>query len=882
MNPRNTYKSLANQSSVVKILALILFTQLALFLLGKLSFSLPNFITTYATKLIFEDQKLIVKCDSFKFSPKGEITFYNLKISQQNQFEIKCKRGQIILDYNQFIDNRRKFIKSLSFKDVNILTKEINEEAISINHLLFESTGKNIYCVDANLNALGHNITSNGIIEQKRSFEVNGRSKVNLSRIFKEMDNFFRNHSESITKFCFQNSNIKITDNDSSILFVRIENAKKISKEDSTTVFKDVIIDASSDHYLSNFQSIASFSFVKSNDTQNILINKVDAKIEYTRNKNSKYQVSTLLNLGKTELGGKIKGFINPFDLVFKISSASTSLQLIKYDKSIESCLTLKSTTNKRKLEGFANLNPNHLDLEFFKNDEYLKIASGDSLKFRVNHNLASTDPSFETLFTVSAKSFSALESPSGNYDFIGEIKDDLSIEIRKAFGIMGQSEVRGSYSQSWNPHAYEFRLAGNCFPPDINNWLGNWWCNLWDNFSFNQEIPFGDFRIKGIWGGEIGNSRTIGFVDSGLLNYKGFTITNADIEVEVDSNSTKIKSDNIVHDKGSLAGSLTFPRKHLNSPVFLSFQIDGQYPLNDARTIFGESFERTVEDINATTLFCNATGEILNKQPDTNSNSNFNLDVQSIDPFTIKGFEINKIYGSINKSGYLTTGNFPSIKIADGQGQLYFETEANGTEELVNLNFSLKDANKGRLIKNIIRAKEAGIFSKFKKEQSEIDLEKETFADEGSLSFAIQAEGPLNNPLQFEGTGTIHLRESKIGQINLLGKISEGLSNLKIPLPSGAFSFNELLIPFELNNESIIFDNLNLSGPLSKIQAKGNFNLSTQTIDLIAKLSLVGNLPLPIIKNLLQLADPISNIAEIKMTGNYLDPKWELILSNN
>ena len=26
---------------------------------------------------------------------------------------------------------------------------------------------------------------------------------------------------------------------------------------------------------------------------------------------------------------------------------------------------------------------------------------------------------------------------------------------------------------------------------------------------------------------------------------------------------------------------------KHLKSPVFLSFKLDGQYPLNDARTIF-------------------------------------------------------------------------------------------------------------------------------------------------------------------------------------------------------------------------------------------------------------------------------------------------------
>ena len=83
---------------------------------------------------------------------------------------------------------------------------------------------------------------------------------------------------------------------------------------------------------------------------------------------------------------------------------------------------------------------------------------------------------------------------------------------------------------------------------------------------------------------------------------------------------------------------------------MFLSFQLDGQYPLNDARTIFGKALKIHVEDINATTLLCNATGEILNIQSDINSDSNFKLNVQSIDPFTIKGFEINKIYGNIKK----------------------------------------------------------------------------------------------------------------------------------------------------------------------------------------------------------------------------------------
>ena len=87
-------------------------------------------------------------------------------------------------------------------------------------------------------------------------------------------------------------------------------------------------------------------------------------------------------------------------------------------------------------------------------------------------------------------ENFSALETPPGNYDFIGEIENNLNIEIRKAFGIMGKSEVRGSYSQSWNPHAYEFRVRGQCYPPDIKNWLGTWWDKIWEDFSFSAEIP--------------------------------------------------------------------------------------------------------------------------------------------------------------------------------------------------------------------------------------------------------------------------------------------------------------------------------------------------------------------------------------------------------
>ena len=170
---------------------------------------------------------------------------------------------------------------------------------------------------------------------------------------------------------------------------------------------------------------------------------------------------------------------------------------------------------------------------------------------------------------------------------------------------------------------------------------------------------------------------------------------------------------------------------------------------------------------------------------------------MQSITPFTVKGIKISDLHGSVEKKTNITTCSFPRLKIANGKAQLNFDLETNGTEDVVKLNFSLKEANKQLLIKDIIQAKRDGYIDEFSNNKNTIVLKEDSISDEGIVSIAIQAEGPIDNILQFEGTGMIHFKEPKIGQINLFGKISESLSNLKIPLPSGAFSFNELYIHF-------------------------------------------------------------------------------------
>jgi hypothetical protein len=216
---------------------------------------------------------------------------------------------------------------------------------------------------------------------------------------------------------------------------------------------------------------------------------------------------------------------------------------------------------------------------------------------------------------------------------------------------------------------------------------------------------------------------------------------------------------------------------------------------------------------------------------------------------------------------------------MADGKGQLNFNLDANGSQETVNFKFSLKDAKKVLLMRDIAESQKKGYLGDFRANNQDFQSPNNLA---GTLSVSLEAEGPTNNPLQFEGTGKIHLRETTVGSINLLGKVSEGLKKLNLPVPTGALSFNDLEIPFSLNNETMSFDKLNLTGPISKISAEGSLNFSSGTVDLIANLSLIGNIPVPIIKNLVQIIDPVSKIIEIKISGSFNNPKWQIMLSSN
>ena len=151
-----------------------------------------------------------------------------------------------------------------------------------------------------------------------------------------------------------------------------------------------------------------------------------------------------------------------------------------------------------------------------------------------------------------------------------------------------------------------------------------------------------------------------------------------------------------------------------------------------------------------------------------------------------------------------------------------------------------------------------------------------------GLVNLSFNAEGPVTDPLQFTGTGNVTLSEVEIGSINLLGGIRSKLGAFTLPLPSDALNLNRMEAPFYIDQQFIRFDQIRLTGPLSLINASGEMNLAKKDVSLFANLKLAGNLKIPLVKQIVNLADPLSKLSSVKISGPWSDPNWQIYIAPN
>lgn len=582
----------------------------------------------------------------------------------------------------------------------------------------------------------------------------------------------------------------------------------------------------------------------------------------------------TRLNIGKIKFDGKIQGHLPRFNIVSKTTDKLEEGMFFS-DSNLTRIALSYLYTPSLSLNGEAEFTPKNFDLYCDTKKGSLKVWDGDKVNAYALRNKMKSKTVAPMFFQAFSDRLSVLEAPAGSFDLSGQIAPDYSITVDSIRAKIGSSEVAGSYLQSWNPHLFRFLLKGDCLPSDINNWLGKWWKKIWQEFSFTEEIPYGDFSISGDWQKTRVSTVTHGIVKTKALAFRNLSIKQSHLMVFGDGNSTRLKA-SVKHAKGKLNGNLSIPRNLSDADIPLSFWFKGDFPLDEGREVFGNEVKKILSDFNSSLLSCKAEGQIYQPQLGLSKESNkthYEITISTESNSSLWKIPVSYINGTIKHSDSTTEGSFPSIGLGEGKASLDFEAKSSPNNDSLSLKFQLQKADRhaiASIVNHYSFLDSNG--SKYIKENFNT-----TKDSSGTLDLSLQAKGPLDDHLQFKGTGHLRLMDESLKQVNLLGKISEKLGTSKLPIPSGSFSFEKLEIPFRIEYDKIYSDNILLTGPLSKLEGSGQLNLISNEIDISAKLKLAGNLRIPLISQVINLADPVSKITEIKISGNWKNPKTEL-----
>jgi hypothetical protein len=138
-------------------------------------------------------------------------------------------------------------------------------------------------------------------------------------------------------------------------------------------------------------------------------------------------------------------------------------------------------------------------------------------------------------------------------------------------------------------------------------------------------------------------------------------------------------------------------------------------------------------------------------------------------------------------------------------------------------------------------------------------------------IDVALSAEGRLDDFFSFHGTGNAQLAGSELGQVPMLGLLSELLRFTSL-------RFTTARANFKIEGPVLNFSEVKVTGRNSAIDAHGAYALDTKTLDFNAKV-----FPFEESQGLLRGAvgfflAPLSQFLELKLTGKIDHPAWSFL----
>lgn len=435
---------------------------------------------------------------------------------------------------------------------------------------------------------------------------------------------------------------------------------------------------------------------------------------------------------------------------------------------------------------------------------------------------------------------------------------DDIILQL-------GDQEARGRFTNNLTSHDHRFLLRGRLRPRAISPWFHNWWDDFFANFDFPGPAPTADVDVQGRWE-QTHLSHVFVFVDADDAAIR--TVPFANLRTRLFVRPEFYDGLELVLTRENAGARGTFTRRV--NPAdgeweSVDFDFASTVPIHDAARIFEKLGEEIVEPFTFSippTL--TVRGHLTGPGSAAGEHQTVDIAAESRGDFSLYRFPLQGVkFTAALRDRVLTIPHFET-HFADGLATGAALVTGLGGERRLQFDVQLNSARLGPAARTLEKFFTLGTPGAPETSSS--------LPNDVRLSLAASADGKFTDPYSYHGSGQAELAGAQLGQVKLLGLLSDLLQFT-------ALRFTSAHAKFDVKGPELAFSNVSLTGANSAIEGHGSYRLDRKTLDFNARVFPFQESKLFVQSLIGVFLTPLSTVLEVKLTGSLSKPTWAFVM---
>lgn len=437
-----------------------------------------------------------------------------------------------------------------------------------------------------------------------------------------------------------------------------------------------------------------------------------------------------------------------------------------------------------------------------------------------------------------------------------------------EAFARVGENFARGTYEHNLRTQEYRFLLEGRLRPLAISPWFGAWWPNFFRQFEFPVTPPEASADVRGVWRQQGRQSRIFVFAEIPKAIIRGTELDYTRTRLFIRPGYVDGLEVLATRRDQETRGTFTYRANVDNEWQSLVFDAESSFELPLITGMLGRIGAKSLAPYRlAAAPLLKVQGHLHGPTSALKNEDFLRIDARTSGDFGFHDFPLRDVsFLATLKGGDVTIERFNGT-YAEGAVSGNARVWSQGPERRLGFNVALENASLGPAATTLqeFLARRKGLPppppGRFVQERAHVQL-----------NVAASGVGDFEDPFGFKGEGNATLKGAGIGQVPLLGLLSELFTFTSL-------RFTDARGNFKIEGPRLLFPKIELRGANSAIDAHGDFAVDRQELNFIARV-----FPFQESENVFKsvvgaVLTPLSNVLEVKLTGTLEKPNWAFVM---